>query len=261
MARLHSRIALGAGAVVLATTAFVLPLVDGLGKHAAGLIGHPKGVIAAGWPMVVLTWLLARLNTKAMKREGTGGSAPADAQAAKPAKKGPNLFIARNIPELIAGPVIVFIVLGYTTALATLGRVNGPAGVLRKLGGFKVLDWYLAAAAGAIFFAILFTVDAVNWSMHRFYKRRLWSAFTYDAKRLGERDWTTPTRLSEHGKRLAGRPELVLCGAAEVSGATLAPPGHRAVTWTFTHDWVGGPEIGSCRDNDGDRARETRTHR
>lgn len=240
-------IALGAGAVVLATTAFVFPLIDGLGKHSAGLIGHPKGVIAAGWPMVVLTWTLTRLNTKAMKREGTGGTAPADPMAAKPEKKGPNLFIARNATELLAGPVIALVVLGYTTALATLGRVNGPAGVLRKLGGFEVRDWHLAAVAGAIFFLILLTVDAVSWSMHRFYKRRLWSAFTYDGHLLGERDWTTPTRLSEHGKRLAGRPELVLCGAAEVSGPTLAPPGHRAVTWTFTHDWVGGPEIGWCR--------------
>jgi hypothetical protein len=241
-------IALGGAGVVLATTAFVLPLLNGLGKQAAGLVGHPSGVIAAGWPAVLLTGLLARLNTKAMKREGAGGAAPADPKAAMPAKtkKRPNLFIARNLTELIAGPVIALVLLAYLTALAGLARAHGPEGVLRQFGSVKIRDWYVWAAATAIFFAVVFTVDAVSWSMHRFYKRRLWSAFTYDRARRGERDWSTSTRLSEHGKQLEGRPELVLCGAAEVSGASLAPPGHRAVSWTFGPDWVGGPEIGWC---------------
>jgi hypothetical protein len=89
-------------------------------------------------------------------------------------------------------------------------------------------------------------VDAVSWSMHRFYKRRLWSAFTYDPDRGEELDWSEPTRLSVHAQKLDGRPKLVLCAAVQVSGPRLAPPGRRTVTWTFEADHVGGPEIGWC---------------
>ena len=240
-------IALGAGAAVLATTVFVLPLLNGLGRQIAGLVGHPEGVTAAGWPSALLAAVLGRVVTKALKRETTGGSAPADPKAERAIKKGkPNLFFAKNFAELVAGPVIVLVLLGYITALATLAREYGPIGVVWRFGSVPIRDWQIALVAAALFCAIVVAVDAVNWSMHRFYKRRLWSAFTYDKARSGERDWSITPKISECDKQLPGRPELVLCGAVQVSGPDLAPPGHRAVTWTFDPGWVGGPEIGWC---------------
>jgi hypothetical protein len=39
-------------------------------------------------------------------------------------------------------------------------------------------------------------------------------------------------------------PDLVVCAVANVSGQEVAPPGRRAVTFTFEHDLVGGPQTG-----------------
>jgi hypothetical protein len=185
-----------------------------------------------------------------MKKETTGGTAAADPTSPTAPKKSTNLLFEKNFAELLAGPVIALVGIGYICALSSLGRANGPNGVLRSFGGLHVRDWHVELVVAAIALGVIFAVDAVDWSMHRFYKRRLWSAFTYDRATHDERDWSTPTKLSVHGARLPNRPELVLCGAVNVSGPELAPPGHRAVTWTFDHQWMGGPEIGWCRTTD-----------
>ncbi|MCA1844524.1 MAG: hypothetical protein LC792_15305 [Actinobacteria bacterium] len=244
-------LALGFGAALLGVAALGLPLLDALGRHLPGWLGRPKGAATGSWPSVVVVTLLGRVVHKALRRETSGGAAPAD-----PTKAGGGLKLpfAKNLTEVIAGPVIALVLLGYFSAFAALGRATGPKGTVASFGTVELGSLLLAAAAGVVVLAAGWWLDAVNWSMHRFYKRRLWSAFAYSDATGGERDWTEPTTLSVDGVRLPGTPELVLCGVAEVSGPSLAPPRRRAVTWTFDSRWVGGPEIGWCETIEMERA-------
>jgi hypothetical protein len=236
-------VAFGSGAAVIFVTAVALPFLEALGRWGAERVGDPSGVAAAGWPTVLLAAVLGRVATKALKRETSGGSEPEDPISARSKTRIP---WAKNLAELIAGPVVVIVVFGYVVALAAAARADGFDGVAFRLGSWGLRSWQLWAVATAVVLFVGWLVDAVNWSLHRFYKRRLWSAFTYDPATRDELDWSVPTRLTEHGVRVEGRPQLVMCGAAQVSGPDLAPPGHRAVTWTFDSDWIGGPEIGWC---------------
>ena len=249
-------IALGGAAGLLALTAVALPLLNSLGHWIAVLAGHPTGATAAAWPTALVAALLGRVNIKALGRETTGGGAPADPTAAKPTKSGPLQYFEKGLPELVAGPAIVVLLFAYLTAFAAQARSGGVRGAFVRLGSRAFTSWQIAIVAGAVVLGALFFIDAVNWSMHRFYKRRLWSAFTYDPKTTSERPWSYPSRLSVHAKRIEGRPELVLCGAAQTSGPDLAPPGHRAVSWSFSSEWIGGPEIGWCRTSEMEAALE-----
>jgi hypothetical protein len=115
--------------------------------------------------------------------------------------------------------------------------------------------WFWLAAFGALFVLYLI-VDQTSWSMHPAYKRRLGSAF---AIRRVPPPATGPATgpavealpycddqpaLARFAAPVPTYPKLVVCAVANVSGQQLAPPKRRAVTFTFEHDRVGGPEIG-----------------
>ena len=247
--RIAGPVALAAGvaATILGVTAVLLPALDGLGRRAPDWLKASDGMVGAAWPTAVLAAVLGWLKTKAMKKETSGGAAPAQGEDADGAGgKGFALPFAGGWAEVVAGPLVALVVLGYIVALAAVAREQGPNGAAFHIGTFGVPTLAVFGLAVVVVVGVGSAVDAVSWSMHRFYKRRLWSAFAYDPELRGERDWADSTSLTKDAAPLPGRPKLVLCAAAQVSGPDRAPPGRRAVSWTFDADYVGGPEIGWC---------------
>ena len=236
---------------MLGVAAVTLPMLDVVGLKAAHWVGQPQGAPAGIWPSALVGAVLTRVVRNMFKREGAGGAAadpsstPSSPGESKPKRK-LQLPFAASIAELVAGPLLLIVALGYLSAFAANARKLGPFGSLLQLGTFDIRPWQVFLGGASVLLLVGWSVDAVNWSMHRFYKRRLWSAFAYDDATHGERNWSQPTKLSTDAVQLGHRPELVLCGAAQVSGPELAPPRRRAVTWTFDSHWVGGPEVGWC---------------
>lgn len=104
--------------------------------------------------------------------------------------------------------------------------------------------WWLAATALLIF--LVWRMNANTWSLRPFHHRRLW--LPYAVTPAGQTaDWRTDTRFSEVGRKVDGFPELIICAAAQTSGREWAPPGRRALSFVFTADAVGGPEVGYVR--------------
>jgi hypothetical protein len=42
-------------------------------------------------------------------------------------------------------------------------------------------------------------------------------------------------------------PQVIFAAAANLSGADRTPPGRRATSFTLSHDWIGGPDVGWVR--------------
>lgn len=110
--------------------------------------------------------------------------------------------------------------------------------------------WWVGLPVGLGLVALLF--DQTWLSLHPFYRRRLASAFAVRRVRLedgavaalpynfvGER-----TALSRYGRRFARFPQVIFAGAAALSGNERTPPGRGAVSYTFSYDYVGGPDVG-----------------
>jgi hypothetical protein len=99
-------------------------------------------------------------------------------------------------------------------------------------------------------------VDETTLSLHPFYRARLASAFAVRAIRrnsdhqvvaaaypAGER-----STLAEYGRRpLKDFPRVIFAATANLTGEERTPPGLNAVSYTFSGDWVGGPDVGWVR--------------
>ncbi|MEV0191977.1 hypothetical protein AB0I39_26010 [Kitasatospora purpeofusca] len=113
-------------------------------------------------------------------------------------------------------------------------------------------------------------LDQTWMGLHPFYRHRLASAFavrraveggeaggetggTADADRGGEvlarpyHFFREQTRLSHYGARHPDFPQVIFAAAANLSGSARTPPGRRAVSFTFSSDYVGGPDVGYAR--------------
>ncbi|MFP5346357.1 MAG: patatin-like phospholipase family protein [Actinomycetes bacterium] len=101
-------------------------------------------------------------------------------------------------------------------------------------------------------------VDQTWMSLHPFYRWRLASAFAVRPLRLPSGQVQARpydydherTTLSVYGQRHADFPEVVFAAAANLSGQQRTPPGRRAVSFTMTGTWVGGPDVGYARTSD-----------
>ncbi len=104
----------------------------------------------------------------------------------------------------------------------------------------------------ATFLLAAWLLDQTWSSLHPFYRRRLATAFAVRRVRLDDGQLaaepydfdTEPTSLSTHATPVEGLPQVVFAAAANLSGADRTPPGRRATSFTFSHDWIGGPEVG-----------------
>lgn len=132
------------------------------------------------------------------------------------------------------------------------------AGALLALGWAVATGHAWPVAAQVLLPLVLGTVglnlDQTWMSLHPFYRRRLASAFavrraTEDGEVLARpyRFYREQTWLSHYGARHPGVPQVVFAAAANLSGSSRTPPGRRAVSFTFSHDYVGGPDVGYAR--------------
>ncbi|WP_405365044.1 hypothetical protein [Kitasatospora sp. NBC_00039] len=139
------------------------------------------------------------------------------------------------------------------SALATLS-----AGALLALGWAVATGHAWPAAAQVLLPLVLGSVglnlDQTWMGLHPFYRRRLASAFavrrsTEDGEVLARpyHFFREQTRLSHYGARHPGFPQVVFAAAANLSGNSRTPPGRRAVSFTFSYDYVGGPDVGYAR--------------
>ena len=117
--------------------------------------------------------------------------------------------------------------------------------------GFTAREGWLYAGVASTLFALYAFADQNRWSLAPFYKRRLATAFAVErtgdhGNTAGEIPYDVATTLSTFGQRATelGLPKLILCAAANTSDPAVAPPGRRAVSYVFTADHVGGPDVG-----------------
>jgi hypothetical protein len=127
-----------------------------------------------------------------------------------------------------------------------------------------VAAWTTAAAhrwppwLGLVLLAALvgagFLIDQTWLGLHPFYRTRLASAFA--VRRAAMPDGGVgalaykieePTTLSSYGARSDGFPQVIFVAAAALSGQSRTPPGRRAVSFTLSGDYVGGPDVGWVR--------------
>nr|BEK69417.1 hypothetical protein KPHV_66440 [Kitasatospora purpeofusca] len=111
-------------------------------------------------------------------------------------------------------------------------------------------------------------LDQTWMGLHPFYRHRLASAFAVrraveGGEAGGETDeggdaggevlarpyhfFREQTRLSHYGARHPDFPQVIFAAAANLSGSARTPPGRRAVSFTFSSDYVGGPDVGYAR--------------
>lgn len=155
--------------------------------------------------------------------------------------------LARAVPNGFSKYLMVWAVLVVLTAASLL-----------------VLGWAIARgrtwpvpcqiALVAVLGVVVLVLDQTWMSLHPFYRARLVSAFAVRRRTFpdGEQiavpyrfDEATP--LSWYARRHAGFPQVVFAAAANLSGDDRTPPGRHAVSFTLSHDYVGGPDIGYAR--------------
>ncbi|WP_328927982.1 hypothetical protein OG429_27895 [Streptomyces sp. NBC_00190] len=118
--------------------------------------------------------------------------------------------------------------------------------------------WWRWGLAALLLFSAL-AVDQTTFSLHPFYRQRLAGAFA--VRRAVLRDGSVgalpydynaeQTKLSTHGRRVEGDrgtfPQTIFVASAALSLRNRTAPGRPAVPFTFSHDYVGGPDTGWVR--------------
>jgi len=154
------------------------------------------------------------------------------------------------------GQVLPFSPVQMVIVIAVLAVIAAVALVCLGWGATTVRQWPREVGIGygvAVLFVAL--VDQSQMSLHPFYRRRLASAFAVrraytSTGDIGAEAYSYDrelTRLTEYAAPVPDFPHMIFAAAANVSGHDLAPPGRRAVSYTFSHDFVGGSELGWVR--------------
>jgi hypothetical protein len=154
----------------------------------------------------------------------------------------------------IAGGLTQRIVVGLTVLMLAAVFLLLLGWTATTAARWGAIFWW-ALAVGLLLVAVL--LDQTWLGLHPFYRRRLASAFSVRrvqkqrgvlrALRYDYDDETTT--LSTYGRRpgTGDFPQVIFAGAANLSGSGLTPPGRRAVSYTMSSDWIGGPQIGWVR--------------
>jgi len=124
----------------------------------------------------------------------------------------------------------------------------------------------LTIALTALLIVLYFTVDETAVGLHPFYRQRLAKAFAVrrvpsDAAtgqpagyRAVPYPWKERTELDTYGAPEPNGewpcPQVIFCASAHCSDPDMTPPGRHVLPFTFSHDVVGGPEVGWCKTKD-----------
>jgi hypothetical protein len=173
------------------------------------------------------------------------------ARAARKAKRGLRLAFV-YFAGAVVGPLLL---LGCLVGLIVVGL---DASSSRHVGDGILIGMGVCALVFGISYA---TADLTSWSLHPFYKRRLWSAFSLvrvtdpDGDPHGkarERDLKWPLKISDSRvwPPLDDRddhawPTLLVCAAANISDTSATPPGRSVTSFTFSSSTTGGPLVGA----------------
>ncbi|MEU5048911.1 hypothetical protein [Streptomyces sp. NPDC021096] len=231
-------------ALLLTVVAVVLPGVAwGTVKLRAGLdLSAPQAGAGIGFTAlftygaVLVATLWRRRQTV---RRGFGSILGASRKAGQ---------VSRAVPNGLVQYVIVWLVLLllFVVSLLVLGWAIATG---RQWGLFWQIGLPILLAL------IVLCLDQTWMSLHPFYRLRLASAFA--VRRSTEPDGEVvarpydftkePTPLHRYGCRHPGFPQVIFAAAANLSGSDRTPPGRRAVSFTLSHDYVGGPDVGYAR--------------
>lgn len=202
-------------------------------------VDRPTATAGAGGT-VLLTYVAALVGTLWRRRETLRGglSKVLDTVRGRPG-------LARAVPNGLVQYVVVWFVLLLLAAafLYTLGVATAT--------GWDWPGWAQIGLPAALLF-IGVSLDQTWMGLHPFYRRRLAAAFA--VRRVTGADgvevavpfpFTTEiTALSRYGARPDGFPQVIFAAAANLSGSDRTPPGRHAVSFTLSHDYLGGPDVG-----------------
>ncbi|MEV6013353.1 hypothetical protein AB0M29_42200 [Streptomyces sp. NPDC051976] len=239
MARLFQ--ALVVLAVALSAVVVFVPLLAWLTVAVQSKldVGRPDAAAGAGLT-VLLTYVAALVSTLWRRRETLRGglSKVLDTVRGRPG-------LSRAVPNGLVQYVVVWLVL-VLLAVAFL-----------YILGFTTAtgwDWPHWAQIGipAMLLFLGVSLDQTWMGLHPFYRRRLSAAFA--VRRVTGADGVEVaapfdfdnevTALSRYGARQRDFPQVIFAAAANLSGSDRTPPGRRAVSFTLSHDYVGGPDVG-----------------
>ncbi len=157
-------------------------------------------------------------------------------------------FAGSVVSTLMAGLLVVVLVDG--------AAAHGPHADVVVAGHALGPEWVVWLGAGAVLTGFYLLSDQTTWSLHPWYKRRLARVFalrrvTRDGRAVAES--ISPDRLLplfRFGKATPRVPELLVCAAANLTDEDATPPGRAAVSFVFTADEAGGPDVGWVRHVD-----------
>ena len=154
--------------------------------------------------------------------------------------------VRRVIPQSLVQRIIVVVVLLLLFSIGLL--LLGIAMITATKWDVRV-QWGIPIG---VFLAYRF-VDQTWMSLHPFYRRRLATAFSVRRSTLSDGDVAAhpydfekeATPLATYGMRPhEDFPQVIFSCAANLSGSDRTPPGRRAVSYTMSHDYIGGPDVG-----------------
>lgn len=229
--------------LALTAVVVVLPLLAWSAVHlqTRHQVSRPEATMGAGLTVLV-TYLAALVGTLWRRRQTvrTGLSKVMDVVRGRSG-------LSRAVPNGLLQYLTVWVVL-----------VGLVAVYLLVLGWTTATGWawplWMQICVPAVLLFIGSLLDQTWMSLHPFYRRRLASAFavrreilprTHGTQVARPYNFTTETTtLSEYGARKADFPQVIFAAAANLSGSDRTPPGRRAVSYTLSYDYVGGPDVG-----------------
>lgn len=237
--------AVAVAAAAIATVAVVVPALGWLAVRIiiVGDVGIPR-VVSVGGLASALTYVsvLATILWRHRERIGETGRRFSRFRAGVQP-------LEREVATGLVQRLIVWLVLLVLGVLALL-LLGATVVEASRWSPWAVLGLPLGLAVAFV------TVDQTALSLHPFYRRRLASAFAVRRHHMRGgsvarpydfvRERTTLSTYANNADR-DGMPHVIFGAAAAMSGNDRTPPGRRAVSFTFSHDYIGGPDVGWVR--------------